>query len=182
MYIDVELNAVVARTRATSRCVTNMTRTIRLISYQEEDKEKWAKLEPFLEKVQAYARILKTQMESAKTSYDPSSVPVKAPSSIKPSKKGKSKRHLDEPVPSKPAKRAKTGEADPTDLEMSQDEAQTTGESSRLPVFKQSVLVTGATLKDYQLEGVAWMVGLYSQGISGILGASGMHICDTTTY
>lgn len=36
--------------------------------------------------------------------------------------------------------------------------------------FKQPALLTGATLKDYQLEGVAWMAGLHQNGISGILG------------
>lgn len=145
---------------------------------KEEDKEKWAQLEPFLVKVQAYARVLKAQMESAKTSYDPSTAQAKAPPSGKATKKGKSKRPLDEPSSSKPAKRARTGDANSTDGEVSQDEAQATGEVSGLPVFKQSVLVTGAKLRDYQLEGVAWMVGLYSQGISGILGKQ---ICLYTT-
>jgi len=37
------------------------------------------------------------------------------------------------------------------------------------PAFVQPALVTGATLKDYQLEGVAWMVSLWENGISGIL-------------
>ena len=40
------------------------------------------------------------------------------------------------------------------------------------PAFLQPALVTGATLKDYQLEGVAWMVSLWENGISGILGES----------
>ncbi|KZT01956.1 uncharacterized protein LAESUDRAFT_738942 [Laetiporus sulphureus 93-53] len=35
--------------------------------------------------------------------------------------------------------------------------------------FEQPALITGATLRDYQLEGVAWMAGLYQSGISGIL-------------
>lgn len=33
----------------------------------------------------------------------------------------------------------------------------------------QPVLVTGATLRDYQLEGVAWLVSLYENGLNGIL-------------
>ncbi|KAI0643363.1 SNF2 family N-terminal domain-containing protein [Trametes meyenii] len=37
------------------------------------------------------------------------------------------------------------------------------------PAFKQPALLTGATLKDYQLQGVAWMAGLHKNGISGIL-------------
>lgn len=36
--------------------------------------------------------------------------------------------------------------------------------------FVQPELLSGATLKDYQLEGVAWMWSLFDQGISGILG------------
>ncbi|TDL18206.1 hypothetical protein BD410DRAFT_793521 [Rickenella mellea] len=35
--------------------------------------------------------------------------------------------------------------------------------------FQQPASITGATLKPYQLEGVAWMVSLYESGISGIL-------------
>jgi ATP-dependent DNA helicase len=38
------------------------------------------------------------------------------------------------------------------------------------PKFKQPDLITGATLKDYQLEGVEWMVSLDQNGASGILG------------
>ena len=36
-------------------------------------------------------------------------------------------------------------------------------------IFRQPQLVTGTRLKDYQLEGVAWMAGLHENGISGIL-------------
>jgi ATP-dependent DNA helicase len=36
-------------------------------------------------------------------------------------------------------------------------------------IFKQPRLITGTKLKDYQLEGVAWMAGLHENGISGIL-------------
>lgn len=37
--------------------------------------------------------------------------------------------------------------------------------------FQQPAEITGGTLKDYQLDGVAWMVSLYENGISGILGS-----------
>ena len=43
-------------------------------------------------------------------------------------------------------------------------------EDTAKPIFVQPALLTGATLKDYQLEGVAWMVSLWENGISGILG------------
>lgn len=42
------------------------------------------------------------------------------------------------------------------------------------PKFLQPTLVTGGKLKDYQLEGVEWMVSLDKNGVSGILGASCM--------
>ncbi|WVR03323.1 hypothetical protein IAU60_000314 [Kwoniella sp. DSM 27419] len=35
--------------------------------------------------------------------------------------------------------------------------------------FKQPELVTGATLRDYQLAGVQWMISLYENGLNGIL-------------
>ena len=57
------------------------------------------------------------------------------------------------------AKRAKT-DGDPKAAEVSEEQP-----------FEQSVLITGTTLKDYQLEGVAWMAGLHRAGMSGILGA-----------
>lgn len=37
-------------------------------------------------------------------------------------------------------------------------------------VFQQPSLITGAKMKDYQLEGLQWMVALHQNGISGILG------------
>lgn len=43
--------------------------------------------------------------------------------------------------------------------------------------FTQPSLITGATLKDYQLEGVEWMIGLDKNGVSGILGV--YNISDT---
>jgi len=39
-----------------------------------------------------------------------------------------------------------------------------------IPIFQQPALITGATLKSYQLEGLQWMVSLDQNGISGILG------------
>jgi ATP-dependent DNA helicase len=44
-------------------------------------------------------------------------------------------------------------------------------EEQEPPAFMQPSLITGATLKQYQLEGLQWMVSLDQNGISGILGA-----------
>jgi len=43
-------------------------------------------------------------------------------------------------------------------------------EAEPQPIFQQPALITGATLKPYQLEGLQWMVSLDQNGISGILG------------
>ena len=62
------------------------------------------------------------------------------------------------------------GESEGLELE---PEAETGAEDETArSTFEQPALITGATLKDYQLEGVAWMAGLHQNGISGILGAS----------
>jgi len=56
-----------------------------------------------------------------------------------------------------------SGEAiPPTEGEEEEDEP---------PIFDQPALITGAKLKNYQLEGLQWMVSLDQNGISGILGA-----------
>lgn len=34
---------------------------------------------------------------------------------------------------------------------------------------RQPELITGGTLRDYQLAGVEWMVSLYENGLNGIL-------------
>jgi ATP-dependent DNA helicase len=49
-------------------------------------------------------------------------------------------------------------------------ESQPAGDESAGPRLRQPALVTGAKLKDYQLEGVEWMISLDQNGISGILG------------
>lgn len=43
-------------------------------------------------------------------------------------------------------------------------------EDDEPPVFEQPAAITGAKLKNYQLEGLQWMVSLDQNGISGILG------------
>ena len=47
------------------------------------------------------------------------------------------------------------------------DEAES-GEAKQYS-FRQPELVTGATLRDYQLAGVQWMISLYENGLNGIL-------------
>lgn len=73
----------------------------------------------------------------------------------------KSSDESDSSTESLAIKRAKTG------IEhVRKQDVEETGE----PVFRQPALVTGAKLKNYQLEGLQWMVSLDQNGISGILG------------
>jgi ATP-dependent DNA helicase len=68
---------------------------------------------------------------------------------------------------SRPAKRSKLDQ-DGGDGQVKEQE----GDEEEEEGFRQPVLITGATMKDYQLEGVEWMMGLHMNGISGILGES----------
>lgn len=63
----------------------------------------------------------------------------------------KKKRHLN-------SREATSADGDPT------------ADGEVVETFPQPTLVTGAKLKDYQLEGLQWMVSLHQNGISGILG------------
>ncbi|CAL1702831.1 unnamed protein product [Somion occarium] len=142
----------------------------------EEDKRKWDQLAPFLEKVTVYARLLKDKMDEVKKVQSRPKGTATQRSTIKPksavgsipkfetgkkpkSTRGNKKRVLIESDSNEPdTKKAKVSTEAP-DEEHEDDGA----------VFTQPALVTGGKLKDYQLEGVAWMTGLFQNGISGIL-------------
>ena len=75
-----------------------------------------------------------------------------------------------------PKGRGSGGEAPPKKLKMrvesdEEEEQEDVKEEEAESAFQQSDLITGGTLKSYQLEGVAWMATLWENGISGILGA-----------
>ncbi|KAL4244660.1 hypothetical protein ABKN59_010304 [Abortiporus biennis] len=158
----------------------------------EEDKKRWEQLGPFLEKVKVYARLLKEQMDKAKVSSGKLPAPTiatshPATSNVQPSlpkfetehkgvggrkpkssaAKGKGRKRAravesdEEDENEHGNKRAKAEEVPPAPLSSEEEAA--------LQRFDQPALITGAKLKDYQLEGVAWMAGLYQNGISGIL-------------
>ncbi|KAJ9095973.1 hypothetical protein QFC21_005335 [Naganishia friedmannii] len=56
-----------------------------------------------------------------------------------------------------------TADAAPTDAQNA------TAQTDKIYMGKQPALITGATLRDYQLAGVQWMVSLYENGLNGIL-------------
>jgi ATP-dependent DNA helicase len=72
--------------------------------------------------------------------------------------------------------RGKRMRLDSDDEDHSEEEAEESLKRAKVlsddpkPAFVQPALVTGAQLRDYQLEGVSWMVSLWENGISGILG------------
>lgn len=77
---------------------------------------------------------------------------------------------------SNPATKKRTQVDDPDSEQRTSKRLKTDGnteeaEGSAEQPFEQSAMVSGTTLKDYQLEGVAWMAGLHRAGMSGILGA-----------
>jgi len=118
----------------------------------EDDVDRWTRLEFLLKKSAAYAQLLKQRMdltlqrqlqlemkEDGSDAEDASSVKI-------------GKRRRQEVKSSSRRKKLK--------MEVDEDDTR---------IFKQPRLVTGTKLKDYQLEGVAWMAGLHENGISGIL-------------
>lgn len=113
--------------------------------------------------------IPKFETDHQKSSRKPRS---KAPP---PSAKGRSKKrvieHSDEDSDTEhDAKRAKVDDVSVDGVQDEQEQTQ---------AFRQPALVTGAKLKDYQLEGVAWMAGLFQNGISGILGTFSLLFKET---
>ncbi|KAL7504070.1 hypothetical protein ACHAXN_001776 [Cyclotella atomus] len=73
----------------------------------------------------------------------------------------------------KKKKKRKKNDGEPTEGEVNLAAAQTKHESGlagKKPIFIQPAnLAEGCVLKDYQLEGVRWLVSLYENGVSGIL-------------
>ncbi|KAF7290807.1 SNF2 family DNA-dependent ATPase [Mycena indigotica] len=102
-------------------------------------EDRYTRLKSILDRSVAYSALLKQQMEDVR------------------------RRTAEEERAKRPTKRVRRGRQSTTVTE--EVEQQTPNEN----VVQQPALVTGGRLKDYQLEGLAWMIGLHSQGISGIL-------------
>lgn len=127
-------------------------------------EERLQKLELMLKKANAYTTILQRSIAPASPAPAPATTKSKRKAAPK---KGRGKRarvvEEDEEDEDAPAKKRKTDGDDKAG-------EQTTEAlfSARAPIA-QPALITGATMKDYQLEGLRWMVGLDSNGVSGIL-------------
>ncbi|KAJ6620243.1 P-loop containing nucleoside triphosphate hydrolase protein, partial [Mycena sp. CBHHK59/15] len=110
-----------------------------------ELEARYKRLSFVLEKSAMYSTVLKAQMDSAKERH-----------------RAAMRERAAAPRPAKRARRtSKT-------IEDEQGDADDDGDGDGA-AFPQPALVTGARLKDYQLEGLQWMVSLHENGISGIL-------------
>ncbi|TFK32975.1 SNF2 family N-terminal domain-containing protein [Crucibulum laeve] len=158
---------------------------------EEEDSEtarRLARLKFVLEKSAVYSSILKERMDedkarqlaeqqarrakAAKTKASSASITTKNMKSLRKSSRksiGQKRTRIE-------------SESDGSDVEMEEGKGgkrkkgvngevvkHTEEGEEEAPVFEQPTLITGAKLKQYQLEGLQWMVSLDQNGISGIL-------------
>ncbi|KAJ7719352.1 SNF2 family DNA-dependent ATPase [Mycena maculata] len=127
---------------------------------------RYKRLERLLEKSEMFSSMLATQMESAKQEHA---------ARVQEARALRAKRKEEEEA--RPRKRRRRGKQVPDeedkelDLLLGEEDGEEgkEGKEGKEGTFAQPALVTGARLKDYQLEGLQWMVSLDQQGISGIL-------------
>ncbi|KAK6980918.1 SNF2 family N-terminal domain-containing protein [Favolaschia claudopus] len=122
-----------------------------------------SRLENVLQRSSMYSAVLKQQMDDARVRH-----------AAKRAEGAKEKRKQAEMKAKGKGKKGKGGrtakrrrvdeEEEEEDSEVKEVEA-----AEEDAAFPQPESVTGTRLKDYQLEGLQWMVGLHEQGISGIL-------------
>ncbi|KAG2118620.1 SNF2 family N-terminal domain-containing protein [Suillus clintonianus] len=152
-----QLNRAHKSTRESSEMVESIE--------DEEFQERFSRLERLLEKSFTYSKLLGAQMDKEKRACALRA----AMQAAAPSKSESSRRRL----PRRGKKRVRVEESDEEEAPPVKQEIQepptSEGENGQRPKFPQPALVTGTTLKDYQLEGVEWMVSLDKNGVSGIL-------------
>ncbi|KAH9953446.1 SNF2 family N-terminal domain-containing protein [Russula dissimulans] len=139
-------------------------------SIDQDDEARFMNMQVLLEKSSIFTEVLKNQMDRTREKYAAvaAATTQKRSTKTKQSPRGaKAARRV-----SGRGKRARVASDDEDDEDHDPKEplkrAKVIPEEAK-PAFVQPALVTGATLKDYQLEGVAWMVSLWENGISGIL-------------
>jgi ATP-dependent DNA helicase len=128
-------------------------------------------MQVLLEKSSIFTEALKDQMDRSREKHAAvaATTQKRVPKVKQVRRGGRSGRRVSGRV-----KRPRVGSDDEDDAEEEGEEAlkraRVLADEPR-PAFVQPALLTGAKLKDYQLEGVAWMISLWENGISGILGA-----------
>ncbi|KAH7886551.1 SNF2 family DNA-dependent ATPase [Phlebopus sp. FC_14] len=146
----------------------------------EQFRERFARLELLLEKSFTYSNLLGAQMDKEKrTSALRAAMRAAGPADFTarkrppPSRRAQRKLKREEGGDSMPGKTPEDGQRE-SEPHRDDDNAGGTGTGAGTgtearPKFPQPSLVTGGTLKDYQLDGVEWMVSLDKNGVSGIL-------------
>ncbi|KAE9031569.1 ATP-dependent DNA helicase [Phytophthora fragariae] len=134
----------------------------------EETGEKIAKLDSLLEKASLYSSFLFSNMESAATVSDAvvgqEAEDEEAEDDEQPAK-GKRKRG--KKAPANANKKSRKGVEKLR--KMQGDTSLDTRQQPKEVEFKQPKLLTGGTLRDYQLEGIRWLCNLFENGLNGIL-------------
>ena len=124
-------------------------------------------MQALLEKSSIFTEALKDQMDRSREKHAAvaAATTQKRPSKAKQVQRARrSGRRV-----SGPGKRLRVASDDDDEGEEALKRAKILADEPK-PAFVQPALLTGAKLKDYQLEGVAWMISLWENGISGILG------------
>ncbi|KAG7088716.1 hypothetical protein E1B28_012684 [Marasmius oreades] len=140
-----------------------------LFGLDDDVEKRYARLNCVLEKSKTYSNILKEAMESQRAQRAQASNQDTI-SSPKPTPKSKGTRSR------KTRKRVIVEDSDEEEGEHVAKRSKASHQVSEAPptaegttIFTQPDSITGATLKDYQLEGLQWMVSLHQSGVSGIL-------------
>jgi ATP-dependent DNA helicase len=130
-----------------------------------DEEARFMNMQALLDKSTIYTEALKEQMDRSREKHASvaASAQSRTPKAKQKQRAGRSGRHV-----SGGRKRARLGSDDEEDGDEVLKRARLLQGETR-PAFEQPALLTGGKLKDYQLEGVAWMVSLWENGISGIL-------------
>ncbi|KAI0251647.1 SNF2 family N-terminal domain-containing protein [Lactifluus subvellereus] len=131
----------------------------------QDEEARFMNMQALLEKSSIFTEALKDQMDRSREKH--AAVAAKTQKRASKAKQtqrgGRAGRHA-----SGRGKRPRVGSDDEGEGEETLKRARVLADEPR-PNFVQPALLTGAKLKDYQLEGVAWMISLWENGISGIL-------------
>ncbi|KAJ7431316.1 Glucanosyltransferase-domain-containing protein [Mycena galericulata] len=140
---------------------------------------RYRRLEHLLERSAMYSGILAEQMEGAhvraRRGQREARVARKAERVAKKAERAERRKQMEAEEEGRPRKRRRRGAKavvySDVEEEEEEEEAEEDAEDNDndTSAFPQPALVTSARLKDYQLEGLQWMVSLDQQGISGIL-------------
>ncbi|KAJ3996635.1 SNF2-family ATP dependent chromatin remodeling factor snf21 [Lentinula boryana] len=135
-----------------------------LTIFQDIDA-RFERLNYVLEKSAIYSKLLKQEMDKANSRiyHQSDSALSKVKSQKNPSarrSKGRKRKIVESESESEEEEAAAA---------IKQRKISETKDDSCKPILQQPSLITGATLKPYQLDGLQWMASLHASGISGIL-------------